>query len=181
MSIGGFRFSSGEEIAPQARPAHQMFACLAYRRKRAQPLRETLRERGSVEFGRLRGSGKKQTRLEKRKPRRHDQIVGGKLEAQFSRGLDEQQILLGQRENGNARQVDPLPSSKLQQQVKRAFETIEIDGERGLARRLSEVEIATKPCPSPTNHLLGACWRSGSGQARAAQGLVQQGAQVRGS
>ncbi len=30
-----------------------MFACFAHRRKRAQPLRETLRERGSVEFSRL--------------------------------------------------------------------------------------------------------------------------------
>ena len=122
-----------------------MFARLADRRKRAQPLRETLRKRGSVQFRRLRGSGKEQTRLEEREPRRHDQIVGGKLEAQFARGLDEEQILFGQREDGNARQVDPLPAGKLQQQVKRAFETIEVDGERGLARRLSEVEIATKP------------------------------------
>ena len=114
----------------------------------------------------LRRRGKKQTRLQKREPRRHDQIVGGKLEAQFARGFDEEQILLGQREDGNARQIDPLPSGKLQQQVKRTFETIEIDGERGLARRLSEVEIDTKRCPFPTNHLLGACWRTGRSQAR---------------
>ena len=37
--------------------------------------------------------------------------------------------------------IDPLPPRKLQQEVERAFETIEVDGERGLARRLSEVEI----------------------------------------
>ena len=91
------------------------------------------------------GSGKEQARLEEREPRRHDQIVGGKLEAQFAGGLDEQQILFGERENGNARQVDPLPSSEFQQEVERAFETIEVDGERGLARRLSEVEIGAKP------------------------------------
>src|SRR5271154_1562478 len=122
-----------------------MLARLADRRKRAQPLRETLRKRGSVEFRRLRGSGKEQTRLEERQPRRHDQIVGGKLKAQFAGGFDEQQILFGEREDGNARQVDPLPSSELQQEVKRSFETIEVDGERCLARRLSEVEIGAKP------------------------------------
>ncbi len=122
-----------------------MLAGLADRGKRAQPLSETLRQRGSVQFRRLRGSGKEQTRLEERQPRRHDQIVGGKLEAQFARGFDEQQILLGERQDGDARQVDPLPSSKLQQEVERPLETIEVDGERRLARRLSEVEIGAKP------------------------------------
>ena len=58
-----------------------MLTRLADRSKRAQPLRETLGQRGSVQFSRLRGSGKEQTRLEEREPRRHDQIVGGKLEA----------------------------------------------------------------------------------------------------
>ena len=58
-----------------------MLTRLADRSKRAQPLRETLGQRGSVQFSRFRLSGKEQTRLEEREPRRHDQIVGGKLEA----------------------------------------------------------------------------------------------------
>jgi hypothetical protein len=52
--------------------------------------------------------------------------------------------LFGEREDGNARQVDSLPPGQLQQQVERAFETIEVDGESRLARRLSEVEIDPK-------------------------------------
>ncbi len=121
-----------------------MFARLTNRSKRAQPLGKTLRKRGSVQFRRLRSSGKEQARLEKREPRGHHQIVRGKLKSQFSRGLDEAQILFSERKDGDARQVDPLPSGKLQQQVKRAFETIEVDCERGLARRLSAVEIDSK-------------------------------------
>ena len=143
--LGGFRFAPGEEIAPEPRPAHQIFAGLANRRKGAQPLRESLRERGRVHIGGwLRGGGKKQTRLQKGEPRGHDQIVGGELEPQFPRGLDEAQILLRQREDGDARQIDPLAPGELQQQVERAFEAIEVDGESGLARRLGEVEISPK-------------------------------------
>ena len=144
MLDGRFRISPGEEITAEARSAHQVFGRLANRGKSAKPLRETLRERRSVQFRWLRGGGKKQTRLQKREPRRHDQIVGGKLETQFARGFDEEQILLGEREDGDARQVHPLPSGKLQQQVKRAFETVEIDGERRLANGLSKVEIDAK-------------------------------------
>ena len=52
---GRFRLSPGEEIAAHARPAHQMLARLADRGERAQPLRETLGQGGSVQFRRLRG------------------------------------------------------------------------------------------------------------------------------
>ncbi len=141
---GRFRFSPGEEIAPQAgrlircSPASRIAASARSRCARPSASAGASSSAGSA------GRGKKQTRLQKREPRRHDQIVGGKLEAQFARGLDEAQILLGQRQDGDARQVDPLPSGKLQQQVKRAFETVEIDGERGLASRLSKVEIDAK-------------------------------------
>ena len=56
--LDGFRFSPGEEIAPEARPAHQIFAGLADRRERAQPLGETLGERGSVQLRGLRRAGR---------------------------------------------------------------------------------------------------------------------------
>ena len=40
--------------------------------------------------------------------------------------------------------VDPLPPGKLQQQVKRAFETIEIDSESRFARGLDKVKVDSK-------------------------------------
>src|SRR3984957_7540196 len=164
---GCLRFASGEEIASHPGPAHQVVARLTNRSEHAQPLGKPLRKRGRVQFRWLLGSGgEEQTRLEERQPRRHDQIVGGKLETQFAGGFDKQQILLSERQNGDARQVDPLPSSKLEQQVKRPLETIEVDGERGFARRPSEVEICAKPFR---------CQRITSATHRAAPGGVRQG------
>ena len=77
-------------------------------------------------------------------------------------------------------QVDPLPSGELQQQVERAFETIEVDGERGLTRRLSEVEIATKAVRFQriTSYAHGgapAGGRQGAPRPQGRQGSCQQG------
>src|ERR1700730_10705349 len=72
---GCLRFASGEEIASHPGPAHQVLARLTNRSKSAQPLGKALRKRGSVQFRRLRSSGKEQARLEKREPRGHHQIV----------------------------------------------------------------------------------------------------------
>ncbi len=45
----------------------------------------------------------------------------------------EGEILLGQSEDGNARQVDFLTARELQEQVERSLEAIDIDDERGFA------------------------------------------------
>ena len=50
--------------------------------------------------------------------------------------------------------------------VKRAFETIEIDRERELARGLTDGRNRHQTHPLPRITSLGACWRSGRGQAR---------------
>ena len=93
------RLASGEEVAPQARAIEQQLAGLADRLELAQPPRERLGERGGVRLGRLRRGGKKQARLQKGEPGGHDQIVGGEFEPQLARGLDEREILLGERQD----------------------------------------------------------------------------------
>ena len=143
-----------------------MLGRLADRRKGAEPLRKTFRQRRSIQIWWLRGRGKKQTGLQKREPCGHDQVIRGKLETQLSRGLDEEQILLGQRQDGDARQIHPLPSSEFQQQIKRTFETVEIHRKRRLASGLITVEIDTKCVRFQRITSAAACWRTGKSQAR---------------
>ncbi len=119
-------------------------------------------------MGWLRGGGKKQTRLQKGEPSGHDQIVGGELEPKLARRLDELEVLLGERQDRDARQVDPLPSGKLQQQVERAFETVEVDSESRFARGLDKVEVDSKRVrsgnESPPRRML--THRRGAGKGR---------------
>ncbi len=76
------------------------------------------------------GAGNEQARFEIGKPGRHHQIVGGQFQLQFARTLDELEILLGQRQNGNLRQIDLVMAGKFQQQVEWSFEAIDIDDQR---------------------------------------------------
>ena len=52
--------------------------------------------------------GQQQARFEIGEPRRHHQIVGGELEPHAARFLDEDEILVGQRQDGDLREVDLL-------------------------------------------------------------------------
>ena len=90
------------------------------------------------------GAGQQEPRLQEREPGRHDQIVGGELEPLLARGLDEQQILLGERQDGDAGEIDLLPARELEQQVERALEPVEVDRERGLVARPVGLEIAAE-------------------------------------
>ncbi len=49
------------------------------------------------------------------------------------RFLDEGEVLLGERQHRNARQVDLLAAGELEQEVERPLEAVEIDREGGLA------------------------------------------------
>ena len=82
-----------------------------------------------------RGSGprsQQQARLEIGEPRRHHQIVGGKLEAQFPHLLDEGEVLVGQRQDRDLGEVDLLLARQRQQQIERPFEALDVDDQRRL-------------------------------------------------
>ena len=75
-----------------------------------------------------------QPRFEVGEPRRHHQIVGGKFQPHFSRRLDEGEILVGQRQDGNLGEIDLLLAGERQQQVERTFKALDIDHQRRLVR-----------------------------------------------
>jgi hypothetical protein len=79
--------------------------------------------------------GQQQARLQERQPGRHDEIIGGEFEANFSRGLDENQILIGQRQDRNLGEIDLLLPRQRQQQIERALIALDIDDQRRLAIR----------------------------------------------
>ena len=73
-----------------------------------------------------------QARLEIGEPRRHHEIVGGELEPHAPRLLDEGEILIGEREDRDFREIDLLLACQHQQQIERAFEALDIDHQRRL-------------------------------------------------
>lgn len=76
--------------------------------------------------------GNEQLRLEIGKPGCHDEVIGCKLDADTPGAFDEQQILLGERQHRNARQIDLLVAGEIEQQVERAFEAGDVDHQRRL-------------------------------------------------
>jgi hypothetical protein len=63
----------------------------------------------------------------------HHEIVGRELKADFSRGLDERQILIGQRQDRNLGEIDLLLPRQRQQQVERALIPFDVNHQRRLA------------------------------------------------
>ena len=78
------------------------------------------------------GLRQQQPRFQIGEPRRHHQIVGGELEPQLPRLLDEGEVLLGQRQDRNLGEIDLLLAGQRQQQVERAFEALDVDDQRRL-------------------------------------------------
>ena len=131
----------GEEVASEARPVDERFGRLADCLKRPKALGERVGKLGGVADSSCRRGREKQAGLQKGEPGGHHQIVGRQFEPQRPRRLDEPQVLLDQRQNGDARKVDLLPPGKLQQQVQRTLEAVEIDRERLFAGCQLGVEI----------------------------------------
>ena len=73
--------------------------------------------------------GQQEARFEKGEPGGHHQIIGGELQPHLAGGFDEGEILLGQRQNGNAREINLLAAGKLQQEVERPLESVNVDEE----------------------------------------------------
>ena len=78
------------------------------------------------------GLRQQQARFQVGEPRRHHQIVGGELEPHLARLLDEGEILVGQRQDGDLREVDLLLARERQQQIERALEALDVDDQRRL-------------------------------------------------
>ena len=88
-----------------------------------------------------------------------------------ARRLDEGEVLLGERQDRDAVQVDLLPAGELEQEVERPFEAVDVDVQRRLAdRALGELDVlerqATRPS-RPTDSFPGSSFRlSGDGCKR---------------
>ena len=81
--------------------------------------------------------GQQKLGFEIREPGGHHEVIGGDFEAQFPRGVDIGEILLGEVEDGNLGQVDFLGSRQDEKQVERAFEAVELKEQNvGLVFRL---------------------------------------------
>src|ERR1051326_472451 len=121
-----------EHLAIELRPRDQLLGRCAEGLK---PAQAEGKRGGHVLGARARPFGglrQAQARLEIGEPRRHPQIIGGKLHAQLPRRLDKREILVGERENGNLGQVDLLLAREDQQQVERPLEALHVDDERRL-------------------------------------------------
>ena len=130
-----------EDVATETRPADQQLGRASDLLEPAQASRERVREPRRVLRLRLRRNGEQEPRFQVGEPCGHDEIIGGELEPQFARGLDEGEILVGEFEDRNAHEIDLLAARELQQQVERTFEAVDIDLERGLSSRAVDFEI----------------------------------------
>ena len=120
--------AGGEHILAKLRAVHQGRCGIAHRCQSPQPAGERRRHLGAA---RLLGVGllvgQEQPRLEVGEPRRHDQIAGREFDAEPPGLCDIGQILLGQRQYGDAREVDLLRAGERKQKIERTLEAVEID------------------------------------------------------
>jgi hypothetical protein len=127
-----FRIAARENIALELRTVHQPVGGFTNGLEPAQPVgergRHLFRAR-SIRRGRFR---QQQPRLQIGEPGSHHEVIGREFEADLSRGLDENQILVGQRQDRNLGEIDLLLPRQRQQQVERAFIALDVNDERRL-------------------------------------------------
>ena len=123
----------GKDIALELRPVHQPVGGFSDRLEPAQPVGERGRHFLGTRSVRRRRFGQQQARFQVSQPGGHHEIIGRELEADFSRGLDERQILVGQRQDRNLGEIDLLLPRQRQQQVERALIALDVDDQRSLA------------------------------------------------
>src|SRR6185437_6204874 len=110
-----------ENVAIELRTAHQFAGHFAERFKTPEPISERKRHILGARAAFGRGLRQQQTRFEISEPGRHHQIVGGKLEPQLPRRLDESEVLVGKRQNGNFCEIDLLLPRQREQKVERTL------------------------------------------------------------
>ena len=129
------RISARKDIALQLRTVHQPVRGFANRLEPAQPVGKRRRHFLGARSVRRRGFRQQQPRFQISEPRRHHEIIGGELKPDFPGRLDEHQILIGQRQDGNLGEIDLLLSRKRQQQIERPFIALDVDNQRRLVGR----------------------------------------------
>src|SRR3954451_19890776 len=91
--------AAGEHVAPELRPLLHALCRLADRLEAPQTQRQCRREVGGRGLVALRAVGQERARFEVGEPGRHDEILGGELEAHLARLFDEDEVLLGERQD----------------------------------------------------------------------------------
>ena len=144
-----------KHVAAETRPVHEGLGGGADRLEAAQAELQRfgeVRRFGLCPFGRL---GKQKPRLQIGEPRRHDEIVGRKFKPQAARRGNELQILLNESQNRNLAQIDFLAAREVEQKIKRAFKSLDIDHEgaifAGSAVIFIERHIQTRVLPVKTS------------------------------
>ena len=115
-------------------------------------------------------------RLEVGEPGGHDEIVGGEFEPDAcARGLDEDEILLGERQDGDAGEIDLLGARKVQQQVERPFEAGDVDDQRRVVGSAATRRSPPTGGPSarPCRLLISDGFRQRSAVSYATRGRVE--------
>lgn len=127
IDLDGLGLAAGVNLEAEARAVHQLAGGTAHGFEAL----EAELQHGGQHFarrffiaGRL---GHHEAAFEIGKPGGHDEIIGSDLDALLADGLDEFEILLGQGQHGNGRQIDLLTAGEIEQQIERAFIAIDID------------------------------------------------------
>src|SRR5580692_3308607 len=131
----GLRLATLENVAAKLRPIDHLLGEFPDRLEAPQPLRQRIGHvLGADTFGRMR-LRQQQARFQISEPRRHHQVIGGKFQPHFAGRVDEGEVLVGKRENGDLGEVDLLLARQRQQKVERAFKALDIDHQRRLVGR----------------------------------------------
>src|SRR5580704_12442659 len=121
-----------ENLAAELRPVQQLLGDIADRFEPAQPLRQRIRHvLGAQPIGRML-LRQQQARFQIGEPRRHHQVIGGKLQAQLSRRFDEGEVLVRQRQDRDFGQIDFLLARQREQEIERALKALDVDHQRRL-------------------------------------------------
>src|SRR6267378_789360 len=97
-----------------------------------EPERQRIRHFGSAHSFRAGRVRQQQAGFEIGQPRRHHQIIGRELQAQAPRLVDENQVLVGERQDRNLGEVDLLLAGEREQQIERTFEALDVDDQGAL-------------------------------------------------
>jgi hypothetical protein len=113
-------------------PVHQPVGGFANGFQPAQAVGERRRHLLRARAVRTRRLRQQQARFQEGEPGRHHEIIGGKLEPDLSRGFDEVEILVGERQDRDLGEIDLLLPRQCEQQVERPLVALDVHHQRRL-------------------------------------------------
>ena len=136
------RRAAGEDVPAEPVALAELPRGFADGLEPAQAQGERRREVVGARLLALRRLGQQQPRFQVGEPGRHHEIVGRKFEPQPAGLLDEGEVLLGERQDRDAVEIDLLPAGEFEQQVERSLEPVDVDAQRRFAvGPLGELDI----------------------------------------